>query len=113
VQTEALGHWCLLPPHALSARSVVAISKFEGKNRSADLLDAAAFQLVAQKPDLAIMDCMSYTRLEMARVSAILSCLVLPPAVAATQAAAALLAMERMESSVRHSLSDHGPKPGR
>jgi protein AroM len=76
-------------------------------------VDAAAFQLVAQKPDLAIMDCMSYTRLEMARVSATLSCLVLLPAVAATQAAAALLAMDRMESSVRHSLSDHGPKPGR
>jgi hypothetical protein len=58
-------------------------------------VDAAAFQLVAQKPDLAIMDCMSYTRLEMARVSAILSCLVLLPAVVATQAAAALLDMDR------------------
>jgi hypothetical protein len=58
-------------------------------------IDAAAFQLVSQKPDLAIMDCMSYTRSEMARVSAILSCLVLLPAVAATQAAAALFEMDR------------------
>jgi protein AroM len=54
-------------------------------------IDAAAFQIFAQKPDLVLMDSMSYTRTEMLRVSAILSCLVLLPAVAATGAATALL----------------------
>lgn len=54
-------------------------------------IDAAAFQLVAQKPDVTLMDCMSYARSEMARVSAILSCLVLLPNVAAAGAAATLV----------------------
>jgi protein AroM len=33
-------------------------------------IDAASFQLAATKPDLVLMDCMSYTQSEMARVSA-------------------------------------------
>jgi protein AroM len=54
-------------------------------------IDEAAFQLVTHKPDLALLDCMSYTRSELARVSAILPCLVVLPAAAAVRAAAALL----------------------
>lgn len=54
-------------------------------------VDDAAYRLLLGKPDLTLLDCMSYTRLELARVSAILPCLVVLPAAVAVQAAAALL----------------------
>jgi protein AroM len=53
-------------------------------------IDDAAYRLLLEKPDLALLDCMAYTRLELARVSAILPCLVVLPAAAAVRAAAAL-----------------------
>jgi protein AroM len=55
------------------------------------VVDDAAYRLLLEKPDLALLDCMSYTRSELARVSAILPCLVVLPAAVAVQAAAALL----------------------
>ena len=55
-------------------------------------IDDAAYRLLLEKPDLALLDCMSYTRSELARVSAILSYLVVLPAAAAVRAAAALFA---------------------
>jgi hypothetical protein len=53
-------------------------------------IDDATYGLLLEKPDLALLDCMSYTRSELARVSAILPCLVVLPAAAAVRAAAAL-----------------------
>jgi protein AroM len=53
-------------------------------------IDDAAYRLLLEKPDLVLLDCMSYTRSELARVSAILPCLVVLPAAAAVRAAAAL-----------------------
>jgi protein AroM len=55
------------------------------------IVDDAADRLLLEKPDLAILDCMSYTRSELARVSAILPCVVVLPAAVAVAAAAALL----------------------
>lgn len=52
-------------------------------------IDDAAHRLLLEKPDLALLDCMSYTRSVLARVSAILPCLVVLPATAAVRAAAA------------------------
>jgi hypothetical protein len=54
-------------------------------------IDDAAHRLLLEKPDLAVLDCMAYTRSELARVSAILPCLVVLPAAAAVRAAKALL----------------------
>ena len=54
-------------------------------------VDDAAYRLLSEKPDLALLDCMSYTRSELARASAILPCLVVLPAAVAVQAASALL----------------------
>jgi protein AroM len=53
-------------------------------------IDDAAYRLLLEKPDLALLDCMSYTRSDLARVSAILPCLVVLPAAVAVRAAAAL-----------------------
>jgi protein AroM len=54
-------------------------------------IDAAAQHMAAQKPDLVILDCMSYTRTDKARVAAILGCPILLPIAVAARVAASLL----------------------
>jgi protein AroM len=68
---------------------LVPVMLAAGSNSAA--VEAAAFQLAAKRPDLVLMDCMSYTRRELSRISAITSCLVLLPSVAAIRAVATLL----------------------
>ncbi len=54
-------------------------------------IDAAARRMAEAKPDLVIMDCMSYTRADKARLTAILDCPVLLSITVAARAAASLL----------------------
>jgi len=54
-------------------------------------IDAAAQYMAAQKPDLVILDCMSYTRADKARIAAILDCPILLPIAVAARVAASLL----------------------
>jgi hypothetical protein len=68
---------------------IVATALAPGADDAA--FERAAFQLVAEKPDLALLDGMSYAWSELARLCAILPCLIVLPAAAATRAAAALL----------------------
>jgi protein AroM len=55
-------------------------------------IDAACLRMAVEKPDLVIMDSMSYTYADRARVAAILPCLVVLPIAAAAGAAGSLLA---------------------
>jgi hypothetical protein len=54
---------------------------------------AVAHRMAMERPDLVIMDCMSCTRADMARVAKVLPCLVVLPIVAAARAVATLLAV--------------------
>ncbi len=54
-------------------------------------IDAAARHMAARKPDLVILDCMSYTRADKARIAAILDCPILLPIAVAARVAASLL----------------------
>lgn len=54
-------------------------------------IDAAARLMAEQRPDLVILDCMSYTRADKARMSAILDCPILLSIAVAARAAASLL----------------------
>ena len=54
-------------------------------------IDAAARDMAEQKPDLVILDCMSYTRADKARIAAILDCPILLPIAVAARVAASLL----------------------
>ena len=54
-------------------------------------IDAAARRMAGEGPDLVIMDCMSYTRADKARVAAILGCPILLSIAVAARAAASLL----------------------
>lgn len=58
---------------------------------AADVVDAAASQMAAESPDLVIMDCMSYTRAEKARIERIVRCPVLLSIAVAARAAASLV----------------------
>jgi protein AroM len=55
-------------------------------------IDAACLRMAAEKPDLVIMDSMSYSYADRAQVAAKLPCLVVLPIAAAAGAAASLLA---------------------
>ncbi len=54
-------------------------------------IDAAARHMAAHKPDLVILDCMSYTRADKMRIAAILDCPILLPIALAARVAASLL----------------------
>lgn len=54
-------------------------------------IDSAARRMAAEKPDLAILDCMSYTRADKARIATILGCPILLSIAVAARAAASLL----------------------
>lgn len=55
-------------------------------------IDAAARDMAEQKPGLVILDCMSYTRADKARIAAILDCPILLSIAVAARVAASLLA---------------------
>lgn len=54
-------------------------------------INSAARRMAAEKPDLAILDCMSYTRADKARIATILGCPILLSIAVAARAAASLL----------------------
>ena len=54
-------------------------------------VDAAAHQMAEQRPDLVILDCMSYTQADKLRIGAILDCPILLPIVVAARVMACLL----------------------
>jgi protein AroM len=57
-----------------------------------EAIDEAAWRMAAHKPDLVILDCMSYTRADKARIATILACPILLSITAAARATACLLA---------------------
>lgn len=54
-------------------------------------IDGAAHLMAREKPDLVILDCMSYTRADKARIAAILGCPILLSIAVAARAAASVL----------------------
>lgn len=68
---------------------VEAVALAPGSDNAA--IDAAAAQLAAFLPDLVLLDCMSYTRADKARIARTLSCPILLSIAVAARAAASLL----------------------
>ncbi len=77
---------------ALRARAGVRVAAVPLRPLSdAAAVDAAARRMAEQGPDLVILDCMSYTPADKARIAEILGCPILLPIVAAARVMACLL----------------------
>ena len=76
----------------LRARSRVRVVALPLRPLSnATVVDAAARQMAEQRPDLVILDCMSYSRADKARIAVIVDCPILLPLVVAARVMACLL----------------------